>query len=97
MYAGRYIEEASIDELFARPRHPYTVGLLQSIPRLDDTKEQLTPIGGQPPDLAHLPGGCAFQPRCPNVVDRCTSEAPVLSLAENGQRFACFNAHQYTP
>jgi oligopeptide transport system ATP-binding protein len=96
MYAGRYIEEATIDDLFARPRHPYTVGLLQSIPRLDDAKEQLTPIRGQPPDLARLPGGCAFQPRCPSAIDRCTSEVPVLSLPENGQRFACFNANHYT-
>jgi oligopeptide transport system ATP-binding protein len=96
MYAGRYIEEASIDDLFVRPRHPYTVGLLQSIPRLDDAKAQLTPIRGQPPDLAHLPGGCAFQPRCPNAIDRCNGEVPVLSLTDNGQRFACFNANQYT-
>jgi oligopeptide transport system ATP-binding protein len=96
MYAGKYIEEASVDDLFARPRHPYTVGLLQSIPRLDDAKEQLTPIRGQPPDLAHLPIGCAFQPRCPSAIDRCTSEVPLLSIHENGQRFACFNANQYT-
>jgi oligopeptide transport system ATP-binding protein len=97
MYAGRYVEEASIDDLFAKPRHPYTVGLLQSIPRLDDAKEQLTPIRGQPPDLAHLPRGCAFHPRCPNAIDRCTADVPVLTPTDDAQRFACFNAMQYSP
>lgn len=95
MYAGRYVEEASVDDLFNTPRHPYTVGLLQSIPRLDDAKEQLTPIRGQPPDLAHLPHGCAFQLRCPNVVERCQAAVPALSLANDGQRFACFNEMKY--
>jgi oligopeptide transport system ATP-binding protein len=91
MYAGRFVEEASVNDLFARPRHPYTLGLLQSIPRLDAAKETLTPIRGQPPDMIRLPGGCAFNPRCPNVIDRCPREVPPLFMAENGQRYACFN------
>ena len=95
MYAGRFVEEAAVDELFARPRHPYTLGLLKSIPRLDTADETLTPIRGQPPDLIHLPSGCAFNPRCPNVVDRCPKEVPPLSTDENGQRFACFNEVRY--
>src|ERR1700690_940509 len=68
MYAGRFVEEAPVDELFLRPRHPYSRGLLDSIPRLDTAKESLTPIRGQPPDLIHVPSGCAFHPRCPNII-----------------------------
>jgi oligopeptide transport system ATP-binding protein len=95
MYAGRFVEEAAVDDLFARPRHPYTLGLLKSIPRLDTADETLTPIRGQPPDLVHLPGGCAFNPRCPNVIDRCPKQVPPLSTDESGQRFACFNEVRY--
>jgi oligopeptide transport system ATP-binding protein len=91
MYAGRFVEEAPVDDLFARPRHPYTLGLLKSIPRLDTADETLTPIRGQPPDLVHLPSGCAFNPRCPNVVERCPQEVPPLVAGENAGRFACFN------
>lgn len=91
MYAGRFVEEASVDEIFARPKHPYTLGLLESIPRLDAAQDRLTPIRGQPPDLTHMPVGCAFQPRCPNALDRCRLEVPALSVSESGQRFACFN------
>jgi oligopeptide transport system ATP-binding protein len=91
MYAGRFVEEAAVDDLFARPRHPYTLGLLKSIPRLDTADETLTPIRGQPPDLVHLPSGCAFNPRCPNVVERCPQEVPPLAAGENAGRFACFN------
>jgi oligopeptide transport system ATP-binding protein len=91
MYAGRFVEEAPIDDLFARPRHPYTLGLLQSIPRLDTAKEALTPIRGQPPDLIHLPTGCAFHPRCINIIDRCPKDVPPLYPGDNKVRYACFN------
>jgi oligopeptide transport system ATP-binding protein len=91
MYAGRFVEEAAVDDLFARPRHPYTLGLLKSIPRLDTADETLTPIRGQPPDLIHLPSGCAFNPRCPNAIERCPKEVPPLFTAEHGRRYACFN------
>jgi len=91
MYAGRFVEEAEADELFRRPRHPYTLGLVESIPRLDEPKgAQLTAIEGQPPDLAHLPPGCPFRPRCARAVDRCAREAPSLEGA-SGHRAACFN------
>ena len=65
MYAGRFVEEATVDDLFARPRHPYTLGLLQSIPRLDTAEETLTPIRGQPPDLIHLAQRLRLQPALP--------------------------------
>jgi oligopeptide transport system ATP-binding protein len=79
MYGGRIVEQASAGQLYARPRHPYTRGLLASIPRLDGTAGQrLVPITGQPPDLARLPAGCAFAPRCDLADARCTSERPLL-------------------
>ncbi len=89
MYAGKIVEEATVGDLFAQPRHPYTIGLLNSIPRLDTDSEQLTPIPGQPPDLAHLPGGCSFRPRCPYSIDQCLT-GPPLFTAPTGGRFACF-------
>ena len=92
MYAGRFVEKATVDDLFARPRHPYTLGLLESIPRLDEAATaRLTPIEGQPPDLVDLPAGCAFQPRCRFAIDRCTVEKPALLAApDGGSRYACF-------
>ncbi len=94
MYAGRFVEEAEADELFRRPRHPYTVGLLESIPRLDEPKDaELTPIEGQPPDLAQLGAGCPFRPRCPRALDRCAAENPPLE-GRGGHRAACFNQVQ---
>ena len=82
MYAGRIIERASAAELYASPRHPYTLGLLRSVPRLDEPRRtRLAPIEGQPPDLTRLPGGCAFTPRCAYRVERCEREAPVLEPA----------------
>jgi oligopeptide transport system ATP-binding protein len=91
MYAGRYVEEASVQDIFHRPRHPYTVGLLHSIPRLDAGDEKLTPIVGQPPDPTRLPSGCAFHPRCPNKIERCPQQVPLLTLGEKDQQYACFN------
>ncbi len=91
MYAGRFVEEAPVDELFAKPRHPYTRGLLNSIPRLDDRTARLTPIAGQPPNLMALPPGCAFAPRCPNVMEKCGQLVPPLTTDSAGQRYACFN------
>jgi len=72
MYAGKVIESAAATELYKNPKHPYTVGLLNSVPRLDQKrKEKLQPIEGLPPDLAHLPPGCALYPRCSHLKDRC--------------------------
>ncbi|HVS64076.1 MAG TPA: ABC transporter ATP-binding protein [Thermoanaerobaculia bacterium] len=79
MYAGRIVETAPAAELYAHPRHPYTRGLLASVPRLDvERRRRLAPIVGQPPDLADLPPGCAFAPRCSVATDRCRAERPEL-------------------
>jgi oligopeptide/dipeptide ABC transporter ATP-binding protein len=91
MYAGKFVEEASVDDLFNQPRHPYTLGLLRSIPRLDAAGDQLTPIAGQPPDLARLPSGCPFHPRCPNALERCINVFPGWTREPHGQGYACHN------
>ncbi|MFO0868632.1 MAG: ABC transporter ATP-binding protein [Pirellulales bacterium] len=97
MYGGRIVEEAPANALFADPRHPYTLGLLQSIPRWDGTaSRELRAIEGQPPNMAHPPPGCAFHPRCPFVLSRCRTEAPSLQPRPVGPephvagRLACF-------
>ena len=94
MYAGRIIERSNTAELFGRPRHPYTVGLLRSLPRLDEAERgELVPIKGQPPDLSRQITGCPFAPRCFNVQDRCRAEDPPLAQAldaEDGHEVACF-------
>ena len=78
MYAGREVEAAPIKSLYGSPRHPYTAGLMQSIPRHDVRMERLEPIAGSPPDLMRIPPGCPFHPRCPHAVDRCTTDVPEL-------------------
>ncbi|MEM7306501.1 MAG: ABC transporter ATP-binding protein [Planctomycetota bacterium] len=96
MYAGRLAETAETRALFARPRHPYTEGLLTSVPSLtDDPEAELASIDGQPPDLADLPPGCAFAPRCPYVGERCRSEVPPLARVDRddaGRVSACFES-----
>ncbi len=90
MYAGRVVESAPAAQLYAHPRHPYTQGLMASVPRLDgDTSVRLVPIEGQPPDLARIPPGCAFAPRCRQATDACRSAAPALREAEPGHQVAC--------
>jgi oligopeptide transport system ATP-binding protein len=91
MYAGYIVESAPADELFAKPRHPYTLGLLRSIPRIDEPrKEKLIPIEGLPPDLIDAPQGCPFVPRCTYKVDRCVEENPSLEPVEPGHTIACW-------
>lgn len=92
MYAGRIIESAPVKQIFETPAHPYTVGLLQSIPRLDEKRgSQLKPIGGQPPDLSKEIIGCPYVPRCPKVQSRCRQERPDLKRVGRGvQAAACF-------
>ena len=76
MYAGRIVEMGPVRQIFQSPAHPYTRALLESIPRLGARSNRLTAIEGQPPDLARLPAGCSFAPRCPHVMERCRVEAP---------------------
>jgi oligopeptide/dipeptide ABC transporter ATP-binding protein len=92
MYAARIAEQANVDELFERPRHPYTWGLLGSLPRLDVDVDRLTQIGGQPPSLLNPPPGCRFSPRCDYAFDRCRKELPrtVPSSSNREHLDACF-------
>jgi oligopeptide/dipeptide ABC transporter ATP-binding protein len=91
MYAGKVVEAGLTEEVFARPKHPYTWALLGSIPRLDaKEKVPLTPIEGMPPDLTDLPQGCAFHPRCPFAIDRCMREYPPLARIEGDHLSACW-------
>jgi oligopeptide transport system ATP-binding protein len=91
MYSGYIVESAPAEELFSRPRHPYTLGLLRSIPRIDEPrKEKLIPIEGLPPDLIDAPVGCPFVPRCTYKVDRCVEENPSLEPASPGHTIACW-------
>lgn len=94
MYAGKIIEQGTAREVYADPRHPYTLGLLRSVPRLDEPrKSKLDPIDGQPPDLTRLPAGCAFAPRCVYKIDRCAREVPSLALVgAQGHLSACWVA-----
>jgi oligopeptide transport system ATP-binding protein len=91
MYAGYIVETGTVDEIFLNPRHPYTLGLLNSIPRLDEPrKEKLVPIEGLPPDLVNPPRGCPFQPRCPYAIERCADDNPRLESVMPGHRIACW-------
>jgi oligopeptide/dipeptide ABC transporter ATP-binding protein len=91
MYAGRIIERGTAREIYGNPRHPYTLGLLRSVPRLDEPRrERLDPIQGQPPDLTRLPRGCAFAPRCTFAIDRCREEAPPLKSVGGTHLSACW-------
>jgi peptide/nickel transport system ATP-binding protein len=86
MYAGRVAEEGTVDEIFTRPRHPYTWGLLGSLPRIDADVERLVQIQGQPPSLLNPPQGCRFHPRCPYVLELCRSVEPRLEPVSTEQQ-----------
>jgi oligopeptide/dipeptide ABC transporter ATP-binding protein len=93
MYAGRMVEQGSAQAVYAKPRHPYTLGLLRSVPRLDEPRRaKLNPIDGQPPDLMHLPPGCAFAPRCRYAITRCGHEVPPLMSVGADHLSACWVA-----
>ncbi len=95
MYAGKIVEEGSAAQVYHNPRHPYTIGLLSSVPRMDRHRGQrLVPIEGQPPDLTRLDNGCAYRPRCHWAVDRCANEIPPLEHVGDGQKAACFRSHE---
>jgi oligopeptide transport system ATP-binding protein len=91
MYAGKIVETATARKLYADPRHPYTVGLLRSVPRLDQVrKDKLEPIEGVPPDLINMPKGCSFYPRCAYRIDKCREEAPPLLQMDTNHYAACW-------
>ncbi|MBD2023263.1 ABC transporter ATP-binding protein [Leptolyngbya sp. FACHB-711] len=89
MYAGQIVEQAPLHQLYRNPRHPYTIGLLQSIPRLDEQRERLKPIEGVPPSLVNYPKGCPFAPRCPFAIAICHTEDPPLESVGDHQ-VACW-------
>jgi peptide/nickel transport system ATP-binding protein len=93
MYAGKVVEEADVYNIFEKPLHPYTVGLLQSIPRIDlsaEKKQRLHEIDGVVPITSRLPAGCLFHPRCPRVMDVCSNEIPELKLENEGHKVRCW-------
>jgi peptide/nickel transport system ATP-binding protein len=92
MYAGEIVEIGPVNELFYRPRHAYTLGLLEAVPKLSTGAQELSSIPGSPPDLIEPPPGCKFHPRCPFATPRCHQEAPPLVEAAPGHRVACFEA-----
>ena len=90
MYAGRVVERATVDDMFYRPRHPYSVGLLRAVPRVSGTLGKVVSIPGSPPDLIRLPPGCAYAPRCPFVIDACReAEPPLVAVDTPGHDAAC--------
>jgi len=94
MYAGRVVEEGTTKDIFGRPRHPYTLGLLKSVPRLDEVQgSRLVPIEGMPPNLIDMPGTCAFLPRCPYSIEQCRTDPwPELTSVDDddGHRIRCY-------
>mgnify|MGYP001467244624 FL=1 len=95
MYAGKIIERGTAKEIYGNPRHPYTIGLLKSVPRLDEERKALLqPIEGLPPDLIFLPEGCSFRARCAYAIDRCATEIPPLIEVADAHTAACFVSDQ---
>ena len=95
MYAGKIIERGSAYDIYRNPSHPYTLGLLKSVPRLDLPRtEKLDPIEGQPPDLGNLPDGCSFRDRCRYSIDICATETPPLETVGDGHMSACYVAKE---
>jgi oligopeptide/dipeptide ABC transporter ATP-binding protein len=92
MYAGKVVEEGTALQLFKTPRHPYTIGLMASIPAMEGERQpRLYTIGGSMPSLTHLPGGCRFHPRCSFASDHCRNEEPPLRIIDDGA-VACWHA-----
>jgi oligopeptide transport system ATP-binding protein len=94
MYAGRIVETGGINEVFGSPAHPYTVGLMNSVPRVDQRGQRLSPIIGSPPNLADIPPGCSFHPRCPRAELVCRQDRPLLREVVLGRRSACHFAEE---
>jgi oligopeptide/dipeptide ABC transporter ATP-binding protein len=95
MYAGKIVEEGTAEQIYHSPKHPYTIGLLASVPRMDRHRgKRLIPIEGQPPDLTRLDNGCAYRPRCRWAIDKCAQAIPPLEHVGEGQMSACFRKHE---
>lgn len=97
MYGGMMMETGTTEQIFHKPSHPYTVGLLQSVPRMDCAKERLIPIPGSPPDLLAPPKGCPFSTRCPHAMQICLEEAPPAFQVEENHTSACWLLHEDAP
>ena len=91
MYAGKVVELAPVNEIFYRPRHPYTLGLIRAVPTVTGGFEELASIHGNPPNLVKLPAGCTFHPRCPFATGRCAVEEPALEVVGPDHFAACWN------
>ena len=96
MYAGKIVEDAPVGELFGNPRHPYTIGLMNSIPSLIDEGERLESIDGSVPNPLYLPKGCYFHPRCRFATDECRKGQPELREITPGHKVSCFRAEEVT-
>jgi len=95
MYAGKIVERGTAEDIYHNPKHPYTIGLLASVPRLDEPiKATLEPIQGLPPDLIELPIGCSFRARCKFAIDKCATEVPPLVQVGEGHTAACWVSDQ---
>ena len=95
MYAGKIIETGKASEIYHNPHHPYTMGLLASVPRLDEAERaRLEAIEGLPPNLVNMPQGCSFAPRCRFAYDKCLEEEPTLAEVESGHEASCWRAHE---
>jgi oligopeptide/dipeptide ABC transporter ATP-binding protein len=94
MYAGRIVETGTVADVFAQPRHPYTRGLLGSVPSGNAVRTMLSSIDGTPPSLTALPAGCTFHPRCGFATDECRRERPPLTAVAEGRMAACFHQHE---
>lgn len=90
MYAAKMAEVGSVDEVFLAPKHPYTKGLLDSVPNIDIDGSELYKMGGEPPSLLHPPKGCRFHPRCPRAMDICASQEPEFKAVQGGQMASCW-------
>lgn len=91
MYAGRMVEVGKTEDIFYRPRHPYTLGLIRAVPTVTGGFEELSSIPGSPPDLIHLPSGCKFHPRCPFATDKCKQQEPELQSVGDQHEAACWH------
>jgi oligopeptide transport system ATP-binding protein len=94
MYGGRVVESGPVRDVLSRPAHPYTLALLESVPRADIDQQQLNPIVGSPPDMATLPTGCSFHPRCRMAIDECRASLPPRVETAPGHHAECFRAQE---